>query len=434
MPHEQCPARACTFPTDLATAKSQARYFLGRIDKDGEDGYSFVKKKDTTAKLVVQHLDSLNERGLYPSLDDLERAHFGCNALGDLTEWSPDPSMIWDEASVEANPDTNPTTSAFQINLLRGGMVFGVHVHHWACDLQGWHNFMTQLAENCYAVAKNTSLPPWDPACIDVSRFCRKVDSWVEGPPAAKRHTSHPDEQQALLFHVPKSKAAELKKMASSGNPHEWISTYDAMTAYLWRQLSRARTKLYQPDWTTPVFFGQAVNMRPRLENPRVPDRMMRNVLCGAFGDTAPVTQPNIAQVLGKDDYPLSKLAYYVRQLTNSCTPEHMEDLIDMIAPIRDKRSISLRVDALPPMSLWVTDHRSGDVGGLDFGFGQPITYRHLWGEHITPGLALIYAPIHSSSNPDEGCTFSVTVEEELVPKLLEDPDWTEYFEFRGLD
>lgn len=111
-----------------------------------------------------------------------------------------------------------------------------------------------------------------------------------------------------------------------------------------------------------------------------------------------------------------------------------METLLKAIAPIRDKRSISLSLDTLPPMSIWVTDHRCADVGGLDFGFGNPITYRHLWGEHLSPGLILIYAPITSASNPDEGFIFTVTMEKELVPKLLQDPDWTNYFQYLGED
>lgn len=174
--------------------------------------------------------------------------------------------------------------------------------------------------------------------------------------------------------------------------------------------------------------------MRSRINNPKLPERMMRNVVCGAFGDSSPITQPTVAEVIGLENYPLAKLAGYIRRLTNSCTQDHMEKLMDMIAPIRDKRSISLRVDALPPMSMWVTDHRPGDVGDFDFGFGKPITHRHLWGDNVTPGLVLIYAPTRSSLNPDEGYTFTVTVEEELVPKLLQDPEWNEFFEYRGID
>ena len=64
----------------------------------------------------------------------------------------------------------------------------------------------------------------------------------------------------------------------------------------------------------------------------------------------------------------------------------------------------------------------------------KPITYRFLWGESITAGLILIYAPLRPSPNPDEGCMFTVTMEKDLVPKLREDPEWNEFFEYRGID
>lgn len=167
----------------------------------------------------------------------------------------------------------------------------------------------------------------------------------------------------------------------------------------------------------------------------------MRNVLCGAFGDSAPVRpRPTYAATLGaqgtgeEEAAPLSELAQYIRGLTESCTAAQMQALMEAIAPVRDKRAVSLRVDALPPLSVWVTDHRAGDVGGLDFGFGTPVTYRHLWGREVTPGLVLIYAPIRSSPGPDEGFTFTVTLEEVLVLSLLADPEWSSYFEYKGTD
>lgn len=416
----------------LERTLSQARYLCGTIEKDPEGGLSFVKKRDTTVRLVLQHLDSPDDVEKYPSLDDIERAHFSCRSLGDLRLWSI-PEMVWGEGNPAADAEKSPTTAAFQLNLAHGGLVFSMHSHHYASDVMGWSNFTRQLAENCYAVTHKTEFPPWDPACIDASRFTRHVPkaSLVDGPPVAQRHPGHLAAQQACLFHLPASKTARLKQLATPSDPGQWISTYDAMAAYLWRQLSKLRAPLHKPDPFEHGYFGEAVNMRSRLHDP-VP-RMMRNVICGAFGDSAPVKpRPTFGEIVS--EAPLSDLALYIRRLTNSCTEEHMSALMDMIAPIKDKRSISLRVDALPPMAIWVTDHRPADVGGFDFGFGKPITYRHLWGGAVSPGLVLIYAPIQSSKDPDEGCTLTVTLEAELVPKLLEDAEWNEYFEYRGVD
>ncbi|CAJ2512967.1 Uu.00g010860.m01.CDS01 [Anthostomella pinea] len=366
----------------------------GTIEQDPEGGHSFVKRKDLTLRLVVQKLDSPDEE--HPSLDELEKAHFACQALGDLDLWSI-PTMRWGERP-EADPNCSPTVAAYQINLARDGLVFSMHSHHYASDVMSWSNFTHQLADNCYAIANSTPFPPWDPKCNDVARFTRDLpeEELVDGPPIPQRHPDHP-EQQCILVHLPKSKANQLKEQATPSDPAaQWISTYDGMCAYIWRLLSKA------------------VNMRPRIHNPPVPERMLRNVLAGAFSDTAPVPAPTAGEVIS--EAPLSKLAGYIRALTESCTEQHLENLIAAIAPIRDKRSISLRVDAHPPMSMSVTDHRSGD------------------GSLITAGLILVYAPIRSGADPDEGCMFTFTMEKELVPKLLEDSEWNAYFDYRGGD
>ncbi|KAF7537487.1 hypothetical protein G7054_g3672 [Neopestalotiopsis clavispora] len=415
----------------LEKTLSQAKYFCSTIEKDPEGGHSFVKKKDSTVKLVLQRLDLPGDN--YPSLDEIEAAYFSARSLGDINTWSI-PEMTWGERP-EAEPDNSPVVAAYQINLTKGGLLFSMHSHHYASDVMGWHNFTHQLADNCYAICNSTPFPSWDPACVDALRFTKDLPEkdLVDGPPIPQRHPDHP-EQQAILFHLPSSKAEELKRLAlptESGS--HWVSTYDAMCAYIWRVMTKVRADFYKPaDLSQKLYWGEAINMRPRLHNPPVPERMLRAIVAGGFSDTYPDTALSIAQVIR--DAPLSQLASCIRYLTESCTEKHLEALVDLIAPIRDKRSISLRVDAHPPMSTFVTDHRSSDVSGFDFGFGKPITYRHLWGESITAGLILIYAPLRPSPNADEGCMFTITMEKELVETLRADPAWNSYFEYRGID
>ncbi|KAK8074603.1 hypothetical protein PG997_009266 [Apiospora hydei] len=392
----------------LEKTLSQARHLAGTIERDPDGGHSFTKRKDSTVKLVIMRYDREGDK--WPSMDDIEEAHFAQHALGDdLGKWGI-PEMTWGERP-EAELANSPNTAGFQINLVRGAC-------RQLCLYCPWHPFVA-----------------WDPANIDASRFwkCLPEEEMVEGPPMSQRHPGHP-EQQAVLFHLPKSKAEEIKKLASPTDPKEhWISTYDAMCAFIWRALSRVRAPLHKPDLDSRPWYGYAVNMRPRLHNPPVPARMMHNCLVGSFSDTLPVVmQPTAGEVLS-NEVPLSRLSGFIRAMTDNCTEEHLWGLVDAIAPIRDKRNISIRIDGKPPMSIFVTDHRPGDLSGVDFGFGKPLTYRHMWGHLLTAGLILIYAPV-LSADPDEGCMFTVNMEKELVPVLCADPEWSRYFEYRGID
>lgn len=64
----------------LEKTLSQVRHLCGKLEKDPEGGFSFVKKRDTTVKLVVKSLDGPE----YPSIDDIEKASFSCSSLRDL--------------------------------------------------------------------------------------------------------------------------------------------------------------------------------------------------------------------------------------------------------------------------------------------------------------------------------------------------------------
>ncbi|KAI0485124.1 transferase [Xylariaceae sp. FL0804] len=498
----------------LERTLSQARHYCGTIERDDDEegGYSFVKRRDSTVKLVVQWLDhdhdhdhdegnededNKDKAPPPPSFDDLERAHFRGLALGgDLGRWSVAPMTYGEKPS--ARPSARPALSAFQANLVRGGL----------------------LAENCRALAAlaaaggttnpdNASgsgsgsgsgstaadlpviFPPWDPSCLDVSRLCkpepRDEAARVDGPPAPPRHPDH-DRGVALLFHLPRRRAAALKRLATppSAPPPDgendggkgggaakaapsWISTYDAFSAFLWRALTRLRAPVFAAPRDGHLFWGEAIDMRRRLHSPRVPARVQQNVMFAATSDTADVARPTVAEIIS--EAPLWRLASQSTTVTHANTiggrpRESLDATLAAIAPIRDKSALSLRIDARPPLSILMTDHRDAGVAGLDFGLVgglrlRPAAYRHVQ-DAVTEGVVIVYpprarAPSSSSSAPekieegdddddgdvdddddvddgDEGPEFVIFYEARLAQALIDDEEFAEYFEYRGVD
>ncbi|CAJ2509080.1 Uu.00g141060.m01.CDS01 [Anthostomella pinea] len=449
----------------LEKTLSQVRHLCGTIETDAAGGFSFVKKRDTTVRYVVKHLDN---PARYPSIDDLEAAAFSCRSLGPDAAAFAVEGMPYGENRPESSPYNSPATSGFQLNFVRGGAVFSSHVHHWAADLVGWSNFVRQLADNCRAIqaARRTGAhghvrpavdwPHWDPACIDVSRFVWSAapQQLVDGPPVVPPHPDHPREQQALLFHLPKSKEAALKAAAQppqdAGAGPSWVSTYDAMCAFVWRALTRVRFPYYKPSADETRWFGESVDMRGRFRDPTPPPpRMIRNMLAGGFSDTAPgVPLPTLGEIAGLQGLgnvkgrELWRLARYVRRLTDSVTQASVEQVLGYIATLRDQQSVSFNLASKPPMSFFVTDHRPADVTGCDFGFGRPLAHRFLTGSSVSPNMILVYPPARSEKSTgggggrggDEGTIWSITVEKDLVSRLLADPEWCEYFEYKGVD
>ena len=452
----------------LERTLSQTRHLCGIIEKDEEGGHSFVKKQDSTVRFEVQWLDAPEEKHI--SFDEIEQANFSAIVMGDLNTWSV-PPMTYGEKP-EAHPDNRPVAAAYKANFIRGGLVFIMHHHHYANDVMGWSGLTHQLAENCYAHVNQTPFPAWDPACLDLSRLTKPQipeASLVDGPPAPQRHPDH-TVSESLFFHLPKSKAAELKKLATptpappngpispidtvtgflrrmlsrpappaptttttTTTPADvpWISTYDAFCAFIWRTVTRVRAPIFKPDLTQPLFWAEAVDMRRRFHSPKVAPRIQHNVMSAALSINAPVPAPTAGEIIS--EWPLSRLAGYIRQLTNSTTQEALDEALSGVATVRDKTALNIRSDSFPPLSILFTDHRDARITAADFGFASPVTYRHLL-DSVSAGVFIIYPPRDEKPGSDEGPEFTIAFERELKHLLLEDEEWNKYFEFRGVD
>lgn len=412
---------AAVLKEGLELSLSQAKQLVGSIEKNEHGDHSFVKKKGSTVGFTVQWLDSAEDN--FPSYSDLEKSQFVTSSLGDINLLSVDGMTYGDRP--ECSPDASPICSAFQANFIPGGLIFNMHHHHYCNDVMGWASFVHQLAENCYSIVNKTAAPDWEPGCLDLSRFTKDApeEEKVDGPSPNDPHPSHRP-SSFLLFHLPKSKAAELKK-AAWPTDGSWISTYDAFSALLWRVLSRHRATIFSPDLAAPAMWGEGINMRPRLD-PRAPKRIQGNV-CYAALSTMRETHLTFAEVIS--EAPLSRLASYIRMLTDSTTEESLHKALEAVARVRDKTSLSLRINSLPPMTITTTDWRDTRIWEADFGFGQPKAYRHLF-DTVTEGLIIVYPP----RNSDEGCEVVVACENELIQQVIEDPEMQEYFEFRGFE
>ncbi|RDW84064.1 uncharacterized protein DSM5745_04390 [Aspergillus mulundensis] len=438
----------------LERTLAQARHLCGAIEKDPSGGHAFTKRKDSTVQFVVQWLDLEEDAETYPSIDDIEEANFAAVKLGDLNLWSV-PPMTYGEKP-EAHIDARPVVAAYKANFVRGGLVFVMHHHHYANDVMGWAGLTHQLAENCYAIQNKTPFPHWDTANLDLTRLTKPdppEEEQIDGPPQPQRHPAQLD-GISLLFHLRQSKAAELKRLATPKDG-SWISTYDAFSAFIWRTLTRLRAPVFNPDPEKPgaLLWGEAVDMRRRMRDPPVPPRMQGNVVSAALSRSAPdgTTHPTVSDIIR--DWPLSRLASYIRALTNSVTQEGVDSALTLVSRVRDKTALNTRIDSFPPMSILMTDHRDARVAGRDFGFGRPVAYRHLV-DCVTNGVVVVYPPrararprLESAggngavgeregegAREDEGCEFSIFYERDLAAALVGDAEWRAFFEYRGVD
>lgn len=329
--------------------------------------------------------------------------------------------------------NTSPVVSAFKLNFIRGGLILAVHLHHCVIDNAGFGGFVYQLAENCYSTVHKTQAPTFDIRCLDRSRFrCKEVPilKQIHTESQVGQPTSQPIHQPstALLLHLPKSKAATLKQLATPPEGGIRVSTYDAFSALIWRILLKHRAKIYSVDFRTSAFFYEIVNMRSRLG---LPARFQGNALLAPT--TADIEDGlSIADVIF--DAPLWKLASCIRQVTDNATPKALEALLDKASLVRDKTELRHFTTPLTTMSLGITDIREPPIFDADFGFGQFRAFRHFFYPFCPETLICVYPPRPLYEGDDAGCEFHVPIEKELVGDFLNDPDVQCYFDFRGFE
>jgi hypothetical protein len=435
---------AALLKAGLERTLSQARHFCGTIETDAcNRGHLFVRRKDSTVQFHVQWLDSCQGSSSYPCFSELEAHNFSSTVLGDLGIWSVAP--MTHGIKPEAHIDNSPAVSAFKANFIRGGLVFNMHVHHCSNDVMGWAAFTHQLAENCRAIHLDdkTAFPPWDPACLDRSRLISrevvpeeaKVDPPAPGVPHPQLLPVEP-----LLFHLPKSKAARLKTLATpptdAPSTVPWISTFDAFSAFIWRTLLRLRTEAFKPEPSSNLLWIAPINMRRRLHSPPCPPRAQGNII------TLARSSPT-AQFVA--DSPLWEVAAFIRQTVSAgATQAALDRQLGAVAAVRDRTRLSLRADRLPPLTLVVTDWRAADIASADFGLaGPPAAFRHV-SDDVTRCVVQVYPPRRRGGGgasesgwpeeeEDEGCEFAITYEKSLARALIEDAEWSEFFEYRGI-
>ncbi|KAI0968597.1 transferase family-domain-containing protein [Xylaria arbuscula] len=414
------------FREALEMTLGQCRHFVGRIEVNEFGDFSIVKKPSSTVRFDVRWLDKPGDT--YPSFSELENAGFISQVLGD-------PALITIAGMTmasERHPRTCPDVCAFQLTFVRGGCILAVHRHHLVCDVAGLTSFVRQIAGNCRAVFAGAELPDWDETWMDRSRFITPpvpLADQVQPPDAPKRHPGWLP-CSWLLFHIDQAKVAELKKLATPDDG-TWISTYDAIVAFLWRIITKNRAAIYEPDLSGPAVFLVSVNMRQRL-NPPIHERYQGNLVCGglSFRQENP---PSLADVISQ--VPLSRLAAFIRKVTQSVTSQTMDEMLKTAAPIQDKSTLHVRLDSVPPMSLAATDWRKVLICDEDFGIGQPAAARFI-ADTVFENMVTLYPtrPSHGSSGSSSGVDVVIPFETHAIGQLIGDTDMIEFFEFRGVE
>ncbi|KAH7067260.1 transferase family-domain-containing protein [Paraphoma chrysanthemicola] len=422
----------------LEFALSQYPVLCGTLRSDDSNGEMWVeKKRESTVSLYVKHMTG---EGEFPSFEELEKNHFAANRLPS-NKLIPEGAIRKPIYSPLGNDDAEIHMATFQINIIRGGLVLGLAVHHVLSDVTGCDGFLTTWAQNSTAASCGEPFIPVDEpftfkgSALDVPKpTAEEAEKLKDAYPIIKVGTGPPPLQPAefkmpdiacQMFHFPKSKAEALKDRLSKDVNEGWISRYDAFLALLWSRATIARLPLLQPDLDSDVTLMHAVDTR-KYWDPLLPDRFLGN---GAWGARC---QPlSIRDVIAPEN--IAQLATRIRASIQELSPDYLHGLLQWTASVEDKRHFVFDHHAFMGMDFGGTSWAGMSAYEKhDFGFGCPKALR--WPNPQHDGFVFVF-PSRAAQMPaaaDEGIELCVCLEKSCMERLMKDEMLLTYAELRG--
>ncbi|KAH6620991.1 transferase family-domain-containing protein [Chaetomium sp. MPI-SDFR-AT-0129] len=241
-----------------------------------------------------------------------------------------------------------------------GGVALGVYLNHIVCDAQGFFNLVNDLAE-LYRGLRSSSHPALiqppeirsilrDPQALSpgqrqaalryqTTAFFTEDDPRLEEASAGFEDTppSANFEVVGRVLRFSGHDLAALKAQASDPSGQGWVSTTEALSAYLCQKVYRARLKFLQSQGMLPAVaskmfpgFWISIDMRGS-ERLNLPPKYFPNCIYPPYTNSL---HPSIA------DCPLWEVARSVHDLIRDVDPERMRMTTQWIAAQPDKSRI----------------------------------------------------------------------------------------------
>jgi hypothetical protein len=415
------------------------RHMVGTIEKNDDGDYGILSWKDS----YVLFIENWTDRSQTPSYEDLAKADFVGTKLGNLKRWGVE-GMDYDPLDSRAAVERSPPVFAVQANFVKDGLVLSLPLHHSVMDFAGLASFVHVWAKCTRALVTGGPMPQVDAACSmrsgldydlrapeDTKNHVR-VDSGVQQQPkkvvnAAEVLASMPNflPYSLCLFHLPESKIASLKALATPASG-PWISSYDACAALWFKILTRYRAKAYKADTSLAAPFSELVNIRSKM-TPPLPAGYFGNAII-PVGSNTQLVQLSIKEI--SEDASLATIASYIRRMTNSIDDAYIWKILgDVVSMRKSDVRPKFKMGAIP--ILKTTDWRAPNIYEADFGFATSEAMRTLMGAT----LSVTMLPMRQSRDGGEKMMeFVVPVEAESVEELLADPEVKAWFSFKGFE
>lgn len=321
--------------------------------------------------------------------------------------------------------ETGPVL-ALQASFITGGLILTVAAQHNVMDMAGMAAVVTWLSKAC----NGTGLSDEELAIanIDKSKILTLHDgTWGPNEAWLERLQAKPAAPSSSPMVAPNvcwgyvafstESIAALKRFATETKDADstYISSDDAVCAFIWKHLSRARTARMEAKSTT--VFARAVDLRSRMG---VPSTYLGTLTNMAYNESS----------LGSfSKAPLGQIAAELRsQLHSPKLSEDTRALATVLDRLHDKSVINITAPVDPSTGIMLSSWAFAKLDQLDFGMGlgMPLAVRR---PAFTPVESLMYI---MPKSPSHGAVVGMCLREEDWTQLEQDSGWIEHAMYLG--
>ncbi len=391
----------------------------------GNSGIFKIKPLKEIPRLVVK--DLRNDPSI-PTMETLRRANFPFTML-DETIIAPRKTLP-DESASDSMP-----VFLLQANFVIGGLLLTFVGQHQAMDMTGQGHIIHLFSKACRNeqftseelssgnLARRSLIPLLDDSYKQGSELAHQIRKPTPHYPISDDTSGQPPSFPLkctwayFTFH-PKSLAA-LKSLAAKSItlPLGYISTDDALSAFIWQSIIRARFPRLNP--TAESTFARAVDVRDYLNVSQMYPGLVQNMTYHTYTLQKLVEEPlgciasNLRRAL---DPKTSNLGYNTRALATFLDRTQDKSIVSFMA------TLDLSVDII--LSSWA----KLDCYGLDFnlGLGKPEAVRR---PQFEPVESLIYLMPRTL---DGGIAVGICLRDADMERLRADEEFAKYGKYIG--
>ena len=356
---------------------------------------------------------------LCPSYEELRKARAPMSML-DSSILSPMKGLPYYYDGSEPRP-----VFILQVNWVKGGLILTSACMHNALDMTGMGHLIRLLAQALRGenftetqirdgnVDRTTLLPLLKPDEKPLALENCRCPSSLSNPAFG----GSPNPAPWRLFNFPGQKLVELKKEAAkesgAGKDVSYISTNDALTAFVWKHHLVAKAARLGNEAESTLI--RALNVRRNLDPPLSPGYMGHCV--GCVSTTGPVHQLATA--------PLPATTAQLRRTRHQVDDYYVRSMATTLASLEDKTTFAYGAKFNPDTDLMVSSW--ADLGLYQQSFGplldKPEFVRR-------PTFADLQGLVYYMPRTDDGSiAVALSITEGDAKALMEDPVWASYAE-----